>query len=281
MTNSRSTPRNTHWLAIAGLAIAGLAMNVGCSSSNPSPSDSGAGGGTGAGGSGAGGKDAGSTDTQVVHNINYTFDTDLQGWAFSTYADPTTRNLTGAYLPDGGGTDTGSATDGSTSDANTDGAVADGGSTTADAGSSDAGPSAGAPTLEWDSAVGQPSPGSMKISVTFTDCNQYVDPGFNFPTPKNETGHMLHARMQVTSGTFSGGAQLHVTTGSAFDYGYAPVTIQPDGTFALVTLDLTNPQGAVNPAQVVGMGLQIYSGGICPYPNAGTPVVFNIDTVVD
>jgi hypothetical protein len=37
----------------------------------------------------------------------------------------------------------------------------------------------------------------------------------------------------------------------------------------------------LNPAQVVGIGVQIYSGSVCPYPNAGVPVVFNIDTIVD
>ncbi len=274
MTNSRSTPRNTLWLAVATLAIAGMAVNVGCSSSSSTPSDSGAGGGTGTGGSGAGGKTDSGTDTTVVHLINYTFDTDLQGWAFSTYADPTTRNLTGAYLALDAGSDTGSASDAGDAAAS-DAAVADAGGTI------DAGPPAGAPVLDWDSVVGQPAAGSARVSVTFTDCNQYVDPGINFAMPKNETGHMLHARLQVTSGTFSGGAQLHVTTGSDFAYGYASVTLVANGTFAPVTLDLTNPSGTVNPAQVVGIGLQIYSGGICPYPSAGVPVVFNIDTVVD
>ncbi len=279
MTNSRSTPRSAHWLAMAGLAIAGLAMNVGCSSGSSNPADSGAGGGTGAGGSGAGGKvvDSG-TDTQLPKNINYTFDTDLQGWAFSTYADLTTKNLTGVYPVDGG-----SSGDGSTaSDAAADDAGATADAAADDAGATaDAGAPAGAPTLTWDSAIGQPSPGSLKVSVTFTDCNQYVDPGLNFPLPKNETGLKFHASLQVTSGTFSGGAQLHVTTGADFTYAYAPVSLATNGTFASVTLDPLVQTAAVNAAQVVGIGLQIYSGGICPYPNAGEPVVFNIDTVTD
>src|SRR5436305_6079123 len=61
MTNPRSTPRNTHWMAVAGLAIAGLAMNVGCSSGGSTPADSGAGGhdsGTGTGGKVDSGTDA-------------------------------------------------------------------------------------------------------------------------------------------------------------------------------------------------------------------------------
>lgn len=263
MTNPRSTPRNTHWLMIAGLAIAGLAMNVACSSGNSNPADSGAGGskadGGGAGGSGTGG--------MVVHVLSYTFDTDAQGWMFSNYPDPNSKNLTGAYPVDAG---SGSGADGSAD-----------GSAAADAGPVDAGPPAGAPMLAWDGTIGQPNPGSLKISVTFTDCNQYVDPSINLASPKNLTGKMLHGRLQTTTGTFSGGAQLHVTTGSDFAYQAGQFNIAPTGTFGLATLDLTNPTGTVNPAQVVGVGVQIYSGSVCPYPNAGTPVVFNLDTITD
>ena len=190
---------------------------------------------------------------------------------FSTYADLSSKNLTGIYPVDGGS----SVDTGSSSDDGGDAAVADAGSPV------DAGPAPGAPTLEWDGVVGQPTAGSLKVSVTFTDCNQYVDPGINFTLPKNETGHQLHGRLQVTSGIFSGGAQLHITTGSDFAYGYAAINIAANGTFSPVTLDPANQAANVNAAQVVGVGLQIYSGGICPYPNAGTPVVFNIDTIVD
>ncbi len=118
--------------------------------------------------------------------------------------------------------------------------------------------------------------------MTFTDCNEYVDPGLNYnhaeerdrpratrPAP----GHVRHVRRRR--------AAAPLATGSDFAYQSGQFTIQPDGTFGLATLDLTNPTGTVNPAQVVGIGIQIYTGDICPYPNAGTPVVFNIDTVTD
>jgi hypothetical protein len=251
-------------LAIASLAIAGLAMNVGCGSSS-SNTDSGAGGGTGAGGSGAGGKVDSGTDTQVVHNINYTFDTDLQGWVFSTYPDPNAFNLTGAYPVVDAGSGSGDA------------AAGDGGGTDGGGG----GGTPPAPKLEWDGTLGSPNPGSAKLTVTFTACKQLVDAIFNFPLPKNETGHMLHGRLQVTSGTFSGGAQLHVVTGADFAYQSAPFTLAPNGTFAQATLDLTNPAGTVNPAQVVGIGIQIFTGDICPYPNSGEQTGLNLDTIVD
>ncbi len=100
--------------------------------------------------------------------------------------------------------------------------------------------------------------------------------------PKNETGHMLHGRLQVTSGTFSGGAQLHVVTGADFAFQAGQFTIQPDGTFGTATLDLTNPSRDGEP----GAGSWASASRSTPATSArtrtrATPVVFNIDTVVD
>ena len=81
MTNSRSTPRNTHWLtvvvrfAIGGLAIGGLAMNVGCSSGSSTPEDAGSGGSTGSGGrTGAGGSGTMSVNNSGSLNSQDFFD---------------------------------------------------------------------------------------------------------------------------------------------------------------------------------------------------------------
>ncbi len=209
----------------------------------------GSGGRTGAGGSGTG------AGAALPKNINYTFDSDVQGWAFSTYADPNTTNLTGLYPIDGGA---------------------------GDAATPDAGAGVAAPTLTWDSSVGQPGLGSLKIAVTFTACNQYVDPGINFAPVKDETGLAISGRLQVTSGMFSGGAQLHATTGTSFAYAFAPVSIPTtNGTFSAATLTAAGQAAGVDFSMVDGIGLQIYSGSVCPYPNAGVPVVFNLDTFVD
>jgi len=59
-----------------------------------------------------------------------------------------------------------------------------------------------APTLTVDSAVGSPSPGSLKMTATFTDYNQYVDAIINLSPVINLTGKTLHASLQLTSGTF-------------------------------------------------------------------------------
>ena len=105
MKNSNSS----RWLMIASLAITGMALNVGCSSGTSTPADS----GTGSGGSntaagrhtGTGGSNTGTGGATVTHvaPLPYTFDTTVQGWSLSTYADPAGHNLAGIYpAPDGG-----------------------------------------------------------------------------------------------------------------------------------------------------------------------------------
>jgi hypothetical protein len=156
---------STRWLTIASLVAAGAAVNMGCSSSSSNPGDAGMGGhDAGSGSGGHVGTDAG-TDTQVVHLVNYTFNTGIEGWMFSTYADLGSRNLTGIYPAPDGGADAGDA-----------GAAAD-------AGGGDAGAPPPTPTLEFDGTTGNPAAGSLKITVTFTDCHQYVDPGINLARP--------------------------------------------------------------------------------------------------
>jgi hypothetical protein len=259
MNHSSHTARPTRWLMVACLVVAASTLDVaGCSSTDSTATDSGAGGRPGSGGHpGTGG---GAADASVTHVISYTFDTSTQGWMFSTYPDPISTNLTGAYVVDGG---------------------ADGGVLPTDAAVGDGGAPAPTPTLAFDGTIGQPTAGSLKITAAFTDCKQYVDPGISLAIPVNVASKMLHARLQVTSGTFAGGAQLHVTTGTNFAYAAAQFPLAASGTFGLATLDLSNPTGSVDPAQVVGIGIQIFTGDTCPYPGAGTPVVFNIDTITD
>ena len=268
MKNSNSS----RWLMIASLAITGMALNVGCSSGSSTPSDSGAGGSssstggkTGTGGSTGTGGAGGATVTHVAP-LPYTFDTTVQGWALSTYADPNGHNLAGIYpLPDGG----------------------------TDAGPADAGAAPVAPTLTFDSTVGSPSAGSLKMTATFTDYNQYVDAIINLTPTINLTGKTLHASLQLTSGAFSGGAQLHVGTGATYNgYGQANITLAATGTFATVPYVLM-PAGATNtsananfdPTMVIQLGVQVYSGAPVAdagtYANAGVPVVFNIDNITD
>jgi hypothetical protein len=249
---------------LASLITAGAAMtNVGCSSSTNPPPD----GATGTGGhvtTGSGGSDGGSPDAAVTHLVNYTFDTGLQGWAFSTYADPNSTNLTGTYPTDGG----------------FDVLLPDAAATL------DGGAPAAAPTLTFDSTTGNPNPGSLKVTATFTAYGQYVDAQVTLTPTVDLRNNILHGRLQLTSGTFSGGAQLHASTGADYS-GYASGAFAAPtlGTWSNAMIDMSTQATTINPAVVIQVGVQIFSG-MAPtagaaYPNAGVPVVFNIDTVTD
>ena len=257
---------STRCMMIASLVAAGVGatMDMGCSSS--SSSDSTGTGGTTGGAGGRGGTtvvDAGTDTTPVVHLVSYTFDSSVQTWALSTYADTNSRNLGATYATDGGGADA---------------QTFDGGVVTA-------------PTLTFDNTLGNPSPGSLKVTATFTDCGQYVDATVVLNPTINLTGKTLHGRLQVTSGNFSGGAQLHLQTGA--DYGaYTKSDFSlgvPGTSFGEAALNLATAVSDTNvvldPMLSIQIGVQIFSGSACtallPYPNAGAPVTFNIDTVTD
>ena len=253
---------STRWMMIVSLLAAGAALSVGCSSSDGNADAGGTGGkGTG-GGTGIGGSTG--TGGAVTHVVVYNFDTTVEMWSLNTYADPNSRNLAGVY-PTDGGIDAAPVT--------FDGGVI------------------AAPTLTFDGTVGSPSPGSLKVTATFTDCGQYVDAAISGLSPlRNLTGKTLHGKLQVTSGTFSGGAQLHLSTGTNYDaYTSIGFLLGANGTFGDASLPLTNPPAdpthPIDPTSVIQIGVQIFSGSACtttmPYPNAGMPVTFNIDTITD
>jgi hypothetical protein len=80
---------------------------------------------------------------------------------------------------------------------------------------------------------------------------------------------------------------LHVGTGTDYSgYGQASFLLAANGTFATVmALPTTITKNtAYNAAAVIQLGVQMYSGSAGDagaYPNAGVPVVFNIDTFTD
>ena len=248
---------STGWMMIVSLLAAGAALNVGCSSSDGATDAGGTGGKATGGGTGSGGSTG--TGGAVTHLLSYTFDSSVQMWSFDTYPATNERNL-GAPQPTDGGVDA---------------QVFDGGVVTP-------------PLLSADTVVGDPAAGSLKVSVVFTSCDQYVDPVVAIAPSLNLTGKTIHARIQQTSGAFSGGAQLHASSGTAYVYVAAPITLPTTpGTFAAASLDLTTamatPPAVFDPTAIVQVGIKIFSGYSCiaPYPNAGVPVVFNIDTVTD
>jgi hypothetical protein len=243
---------DTRRLMVAGLFALGAAgvasPNAGCSSG-----ESGGGGGTGGGGGHVGHAGAAGAVAPV---INYTFDSDLQTWALTTYVDSNYVNLGAATEPDSG-------------------VSLDGGTL---------------PTVSFDDSAGQPDPGAMKVTASFTDFKQYVDVSVNIPAPKSLVNRVLHAKVELVSGTFSGGVQLHVSSGltAPNDYVYvgqffsaAMFTAGSWTDIAIEPQQLTPFDGRTfDPSQIVQVGLQFSTGdpaagGVAP---AGD-VVFEVDTI--
>jgi len=186
----------------------------------------------------------------VQHRVSFTYDTDSQGWELSTF--------------DGGPTPANLAVH----------------------------PPAGVrpPALTFNPTDGNPLPGSLTASVTFTGVDQYVDPIVNLPAPIDLTGAVLHARVRVLAGGFpSGGLQFHASSGTTFAFASAPFfggDAFPVGAWVPVDFDLSNPgfSGAgFDPSQIVQIGVQFFSGfadGGGAFIDAG-PTVIEIDTVTD
>ena len=139
-----------------------------------------------------------------------------------------------------------------------------------------------APTLAFDSTVGSPRPGSLKVTIPFSGPNQYVDAqSYVFAVPQDWSGHTLHVRLKVDEGSiFRGFAQLYVDTGVSYVPADSNVTVAPGSEWQDIAMDLSHPMtsdpsGRFNPKQVVLYGLQLNSGSA----GAGaTPASFHIDS---
>jgi hypothetical protein len=210
---------------------------------------------TGQGGSGGGGGGA------VVPRYADTFDADKEMWGLSDYVDANYKNLGAASNPDSG--------------VSLDGGVA--------------------PTFEWSGSCGDPSPGCLRLTVTFSAFKEYVDPQVLITPPVDfmTGGHnIVRARIRLASGTFpAGGIQFHVSSGTQppnnYVYVSAPFVNASSlvvGTWTQITLDtsvVTPTDGRVfDPSQIVQIGIQFTTGD----PFAGDPpafgqAVFEIDTI--
>jgi hypothetical protein len=206
----------------------------------------GSGGTTGGGGSTGSGGTAGQTP-----NLSFTFNTDKEGWVFSNYVDATQTNLGAATDPDSG-------------------VRLDGGAL---------------PTLEWANE-GDPNPGCLKATVTFSDFSQYIDPQINLATDVDLSGShsVVKARIRLVSGTFpGGGVQFHVSSGrSAYTYGSGPFVNASSlmtGQWITIQLNTADFASPFDGTMIVQIGVQFTTGSpFTPAPTFG-PAVFEIDTV--
>ena len=139
------------------------------------------------------------------------------------------------------------------------------------------------PMQSFESTMGSPTPGSVKIVAPYFGASQFVQlesMTFGTSNTRNWTGGKLHLRIQVIDGMFTGGAQLYIKTGSAYVFGGTYINFPTGGGWKEFTMDLDTPMstgtsGTYNPAEVISVGVQLNTG------QAGTdagPVTFIIDS---
>ena len=251
------------WLFVVAVAGAGLAgvisSNVGCGSddkgkagSTGSAGSSG-GGSTGTAGTSGGGGTGGQKPIKLAYNFDTASSSDSMMWALNDYMDPASppKNL-GWYVKG-------------------DAALAD------------------KPTFAWaaDDSESSASSGSMKITVTFTDYGQYVDPVINFPA-MDLSNSTLSLKIRLLSGSFTnGGAQFHFSTG-AYVYSagmWQDATTFTNNSWKTTSIDTSiavaaNAGQTLDPTMSVQIGIQITSGSMTTTSTLPTgPLVFEIDTI--
>jgi len=250
------------WLFVVGVAGAGLAgvisSNVGCG--GDSDGKAGSGGSSGGGSTGNAGTSGGGSGGQKPLKLSYTFDTsgssDSTMWKLNDYIDASPAKNLGAYSKPDAGLNLG----------------------------------ADAPVMEWamDDSESSTTSGSMKISVTFSDYGQYVDPVINLPAPVDLSNSTLSLKVRLLSGSFtSGGVQFHFSTG-AYVYSagmWMDSTTFTNNSWKVTSIDTATAVPATagaefDPAMTVQVGIQITAGSMTTTSTvpAGR-LVFEIDTV--
>jgi hypothetical protein len=252
---------------ILGLGAAALMLtSIACGSSGGTTGTGGsAGGATGAAGSsaagatGAAGATAGSTGAAGKTAIlDYTFDDPTkmtQGWSIQTYVDSTGLNL-GAKAADAG--------------------VPDGGTY---------------PMAVQADGVGVGGTGALKVTAHFDTFSQYVEILLGFSPPKDLTGAIMHAQVNVIPPTgatsFLGGAFIYAKSGQQYVYSNSMGAGLTAGAFTTLSFDFdtataaAGQSGTFMPSMIQEIGIHIYADS--PF-DGGTftsgEYTFYIDNVV-
>jgi hypothetical protein len=150
------------------------------------------------------------------------------------------------------------------------------------------GDAAAPPTLTWDPAVGNPSPGSLKLTSSFTGYNQDMNMQVGISPTANLTGMTIHAKVRLDAidagQTFGGYVQIHASS-IGFIYAAAAAIGLTPGVWTDVSLDLAAPAYAAagfDPSQIVQLGVQFGTGnGTDAGAFPGTEnLTFHVDSVV-
>ena len=136
------------------------------------------------------------------------------------------------------------------------------------------------PTLSWDSTVGSPDPGSIKVVADYTGANQYVDIQKSMTmTPQNWSNGTFRVRIRVTEGTVPGGAQIYViTVPNQYVFGGTFTNVAMGSNWQEFQVNLENPMtqnSGYDPSQVIIVGVQLNTGSAGGTARA---VTFNIDS---
>ncbi len=222
---------------------------------------SGNGGAGGSSGGAAGNATAGATGAAgKMLLLNDTFDDPskmTEGFSIQTYVDTTGLNL---------------------------------GARAADAGVPDAGTY---PTIGQVDGLGQGTPpsGALKVTATFTTFSQYVEVLLGFSPPKDMTGAVLHASVNVvppsTATSFLGGAFIYAKSGQMYTYSNSTGAGLSTGVFTPLTFDFDTAtaapgqSGTFTPSMIQELGIHIYADS--PFDGgtfASGEYTFYIDNVI-
>jgi hypothetical protein len=284
----------SRFLMVVGLTgTAGLFLNVNCG---------GGGGGSGTGGAtSTGGKtgSGGATSTGGKTGTGGTAGSTTAGTGGT--AGSTTSGTGGGAGAGGGHNGTGggggsSTTDGGTQqfaafsytfDTSAEGTEGFGLDTFNGSGGNVAGVDGGTPpSVTWDSSVGKPNNGSVKVEATFTNYSQFVLSTLNVRPLIDASGKTIQAWVMVDAvdgGNFSGYAQLQANTTLNYHGATGAAVNLTPGTWQPVTLNLATQASPFDGSQIIQISVKFATFSPPDSGTFGAPVhaTFHFDSVTD